>query len=306
MQAIRIHKFGESDVLEIDTLPDPVPGQGEVLVTVIASSVNPVDYKIRKGGYLPEDQLPITPGRDIAGVVRRCGPGVKAYEPGAEIFALLPPDRGGHAELVAVPEAACALKPERLDFVESAAVPLAALTAWQGLFDHGELRRGQSVLILGAAGGVGHMAVQFAKTIGAEVFATCGPDDIDFLIQLGVDHVIDYRIMRFEEEARDVDLVFDLVGGEVLDRAFTVLKHGGVLVSALQPPDPEKARTAGVRGVRYMAEPNGRQLTEIARLIDAGKVAPQVDRTYPLSQTAQAEDWLEHHHVRGKVVIKVH
>jgi NADPH:quinone reductase-like Zn-dependent oxidoreductase len=306
MHAVRIHEFGGPEVLKLEDLPDPEPGRGEILVEVRASSVNPVDYKIRNGGFLPPEQLPITLGRDLSGVVRRCGPGERKFEPGQAVYAMLPGDRGGYAEKVAAPEAVCARKPERLDFVQAAAVPLAALTAWQGLFDHGGLAQDQVVLIHGGAGGVGHFAVQFARARGAQVIATCSGEDAGFVLGLGARQVIDYQAERFEDAVEKVDLVFDLIGGDTLARSFAVVRPGGAIVSTLQPPDPQKLAELGLRGAHYRAQPNGDQLEQIGRLIDRGKVTPAVDRTYSLDRAAEAEEWLEHRHVRGKIVLTVH
>jgi NADPH:quinone reductase-like Zn-dependent oxidoreductase len=208
--------------------------------------------------------------------------------------------------MVAIPEQDCAFKPERLDFVQAAAVPLASLTAWQGLFDHGRLQQGQAVLIHGAAGGVGHFAVQFARARGAEAICTCAAEDEGFVLGLGAVRVIDYKAERFEDEVEKVDLVFDLIGGETQARSFQVIRHGGALISTLQQPDAELAAALGVRVGRYTAKPDGEQLAQIARLIDSGRVTPQIDRTYPLARAGEAEDWLERHHVRGKVVLTIH
>jgi NADPH:quinone reductase-like Zn-dependent oxidoreductase len=284
----------------------PEPGPGEVLIRVRASSVNPVDYKIRNGGYLPPDRLPLTLGRDVAGVVDRAGAGVERFSQGAAVYAMLARDRGGYAEFATAKAEDCAPMPGRLDFVQAAAVPLAALTAWQGLFDHGRLESGQSVLIHGAAGGVGHFAVQFARVRGCYVVVTASAADRDFLRALGADEVIDYHHERFEDRiGRKVDLVFDLVAGETQDRSFAVIKPGGALISTLKPPDPAKAAEAQVRGENYVAEPNGAELAEIGRLIDAGLVMPQVARVFPLEQAALAERELETQHVRGKIVLEV-
>jgi NADPH:quinone reductase-like Zn-dependent oxidoreductase len=305
MKAVRIHAFGGPDVQRLEDLPTPEPGPGQVLVQVEASSVNPVDYKIRNGGYLPQDQLPVTLGRDVAGVVRRCGPGVETLHRGDAIYAMLPRDQGAFAEFVALPADLCARKPERLDFVRAAAVPLAALTAWQGLFDEGRLQAGQSVLIHGASGGVGHFAVQFAAARGATVAATCSAEDRDFVRALGATTVVDYKTEDFREMVRDVDLVFDLVGGETQARSWAVLAPGGTLVSTLGAPDPTKAAAQGATGLGYMTEPNGAQLAEIAALIDAGRVTPHVERVLPLDAAAEAERQLETEHVRGKLVLQV-
>jgi NADPH:quinone reductase-like Zn-dependent oxidoreductase len=183
---------------------------------------------------------------------------------------------------------------------------MAGLTAYQFLFDHVRLPTGWTVLVNGAAGGVGHFAVQFAKARGAEVFATCSGQDIGFVRSLGADQVIDYKAERFEDEVEKVDLVYDLIAGETQQRSFSILRRGGVLVSTLTEPDQKLCQQYGVRGLRYTAQPNGDQLAKIGRLIDTGRVTPAIDRTYPLARAADAEDWLEHHHVRGKIVLTVH
>ena len=306
MKAIRIHEFGGPEVLRVEDLAAPEPGPGEVLIRVRASSVNPVDYKIRNGGYLPPERLPLTLGRDVAGVVDKVGPGVADYAPGSAVYAMLAPEQGGYAEFVTAKAEHCAPMPGRLDFVQAAAVPLAALTAWQGLFDHGGLESGQTVLIHGAAGGVGHFAVQFCRVRGCFVHVTASPEDRDFLRALGADEVIDYHAERFEDRVRKVDLVFDLVAGETQDRSFAVLKEGGALISTLKEPDQQKAARMHLRAAKhYMAQPNGAELAEIGKLIDMGLVMPQVTRVFPLEQAAQAEKTLETEHVRGKIVLQV-
>ena len=290
----------------MDEVPVPEPGPGQMRIRVQAASVNPVDYKIRRGGYLPADKLPITLGRDVAGVVERLGPGVDgAFREGSAVFAMLERDNGGNAELTLARPDICAPVPRGLDAVQAGAIPLAGLTAWQGLFDHGGLQEGQRVLIHGGAGGVGHLAVQFAKARGAQVFATCAGQDAEFVHGLGADVVIDYKAERFEDRARDLDVVFDLVAGEVQDRSWAVLRQGGILVSTLAEPDQQKAAARGARGTRYMAQPNGAELREIAGLVEDGRVRAHVDRTFPLAAVAEAHRVLEHEHVRGKIVLQV-
>ncbi|MER8769713.1 NADP-dependent oxidoreductase [Mesorhizobium sp. M0092] len=184
-------------------------------------------------------------------------------------------------------------------------MPLAGLTAWQGLFDHGGLKSGQRVLIHGGAGGVGHLAVQFAKVAGAFVATTVSAQDFNFVRALGADQAVDYKNQRFEEVVEDVNLVFDLVAGETQDRSWDVLKPGGTLVSTLSEPSAEKARQHRARGVSYLTKPNAAQLAEISRLIDAGKVRPFVQAIYPLEDVAKAEERLEKQHTRGKIVLQV-
>jgi NADPH:quinone reductase-like Zn-dependent oxidoreductase len=307
MKAIRIHEFGDIDVLKLEDLPQPTPMAGEVLIEVRAASVNPVDYKIREGRYpaVTADKLPVTLGRDVAGIVTAIGEGVARFQAGAEVFAMLPQDRGGYAEWVTAPADVCARKPATLDMVQAASVPLAALTAWQGLFTHGGLKAGQRVLIHGASGGVGTFAVQFAKAKGAEVFATASAENRAFVQGLGADRVIDYHAERFEEIVRDADLVYDLVGGETEERSWQVLRRGGTLISTVHQPDADKAAAAGVMAKRYTAQPDGGQLKEIAGLIDDGRVKIAIDRVYHLDQAAEAERHLKDDHVVGKVVLKV-
>lgn len=307
MKAVRIHEFGGVDVLKLEDLPKPVPGPGEVSIEVKAASVNPVDYKIREGRYPPvtADTLPVTLGRDVAGVVDALGEGVTTFQAGDAVFAMLPPDRGGYAEWVLAPAEVCARKPAVLDMAQAASVPLAALTAWQGLFTHGGLNQGQRVLIHGASGGVGSFAVQFAKIKGAEVFATASADARGYVQSLGADRVIDYHAERFEEIVHGADLVYDLIGGETQDRSWPVLKRGGTLVSTVGQPDERKAAAAGASGKRYTAQPDGGQLRQIAALIDAGRVKVAIDAVYALDDAAEAERHLEDDHVVGKVVLKV-
>jgi NADPH:quinone reductase-like Zn-dependent oxidoreductase len=306
MKAVRIHTFGGPDVITVEDVPRPQPGPGEVLVKVQAASVNPVDYKIRSGEFKPVGlQMPLTLGRDISGVVEQVGPGVTNVKAGDAVYALLDRDHGGYAEYTVVRADALAPKPQSIDHIHAAGVPLAASTAWQALFDHGKLQAGERVLIHGAAGGVGHFAVQFAKDRGAYVIATARIDDLDLLRRLGADEVIDYRTERFEDRARDIDLVVDLVAGETQERSWSVLKDGGRLVSTLRPPSHEQAARHHARGEVFMAEPDGEELREIARLIDDGKVSVFVQRTLPLAEARRALEHLEHEHVRGKVVLEV-
>ncbi len=307
MKAIRIHSFGGRDALTFESLPTPQPGRGELLVKIRAASVNPVDAKIREGKY-PEvkaDKLPYTLGRDLSGTVEAVGPETDGFTVGMPIFAYIGIDRGAYADhaIVRVDEAVA--KPRAIDHTEAAAVPLAAITAWQGLVDHGQLAAGKRVLVHGGAGGVGHFAIQFAKNAGAWVATTAAADDVDFVRSLGADLAIDYRAERFEEKVHDLDLVFDLIAGETQDRSWQVLREGGSLVSTLTPPSPEKAEALRLRAIRYTARPNAAQLADIAALIETGKVKVHVDRTFPLAEAGAAQDFPRSQHVRGKLVLTV-
>ena len=212
---------------------------------------------------------------------------------------------GAYAEYIAVRESELALKPKSLHHVHAAAVPVGALTAWQALFDTGQLEAGQRVLIHAGAGGVGHLAIQLAKWKNAHVVATASTKNQEFLRELGADETIDYTQQRFEDVARDIDIVLDLIGGETQERSWQVLKKGGVLLSLVQPPSAEKAKELGVRATFVAGHPNGAQLAEIAKLIDAGKVKPTVDRILPLSEARRAHELSKSGHTRGKIVLRV-
>ncbi|WP_261323132.1 NADP-dependent oxidoreductase [Rhizobium leguminosarum] len=307
MKEVRIHAFGGPEVLSIDDVPRPQPHDDEVLLRVVASSVNPVDYKIRSGQYGGgrQDNLPIALGRDVSGVVELCGTRAHTLKKGDPIFAMLGHDRGGQAEFVVVKATEMAAKPDNTDHLQAASVPLAGLTAWQALFDHGKLKAGQRVLVHGGAGGVGHFAIQFAKAKGACVATTVSKGDLEFARSLGADQVVDYKNERFEDLVEPVDLVLDLISGETQDRSWAVLKKGGILVSTLSEPSKEKARKRQANGVRFMAQPNAAQLAEIGKLIVEGKVRPHIDAVFDLTEVGKAEARLEKEHVRGKIVLQV-
>jgi len=251
------------------------------LRTTLPASI-PVDYKIRGGKYpaVKADKLPYVLGRDAAGVVEAVGAGVTNFATGDRVYGMPGIDRGGSAEYVVLKESEAAQAPTALNNVAAAAVPLAGLTAWQGLFRHGGLKEGQRVLIHGGSGGVGHFAIQFAKAKGAYVITTVSTQHAEFVRRLGADQVIDYKRQRFEDEVGDIDVVFDLIAGETQDRSWSVLKKGGVLVSTLAEPSQQKAEALGVHALRYTAEESGAELREIAALINAGQVRPAIYRRH--------------------------
>ena len=304
---IRIHRFGGPDVLQLDTIEPSAPDAGQVLVAVYAASVNPVDFKIRSGKYpsVRDDRLPYTLGRDVSGVVEKCGAQATRFKVGDEVFGMVGIYGGGYAEHVVLEQHAIAAKPSGLDHVHAAAIPLAGQTAWQGLFRHGGLKAGQSVLIHGGSGGVGHFAVQFAKAKGARVLTTVSTENVEFARSLGADVVIDYKKQRFEDVASDLDFVFDLIDGETRERSWKLLRKGGVLISTLTEPSPDKARESGVRAMRYTVEANGEELAEIGTLVASGKVKPHVQKTFPLRAAAEALAAVENGHSVGKVVLTV-
>lgn len=307
MRAVRIHEFGGPDVMKLEDVPKPSPESDEVLIRIEAASVNPVDAKIREGKYPPitTADLPYTLGRDAAGEIVAVGDKVKGFTVGEKVFVFLDPKRGGYQEYVLARVSEIAYSPATLHTVQAAGVPLAGITAWQGLFDHGGLKAGQRVLIHAGAGGVGHLAVQFAKAKGAWVATTVSTKDMEFVRSLGADLVIDYRQNRFEDMMGKVDLVFDLIAGETQTRSFDVLDRGGALISTLQQPDEQKAKEYGVRVGRYTAQPNGKQLGEIAGLIDDGSVRVVVGKVFPLEQFKEAQASLEKDHLQGKIVLQV-
>ncbi len=306
MKAVRFHQFGGPEVLQYEDVPKPEPQVGQVLVRVHAAGVNPVDWKLREGWLralnLP---LPITNGGDVSGVVEAIGPGVTEFKVGDAVFGgtgLM----GGYAEYIAVAAAALARKPTSLDHIQAASVPLAALTGWQALFDVGGLKPGQRVLIHAAAGGIGSLAVQFARLHGAHVIGTASAGNVDYVRGLGAHEVIDYQKAPFETAVRDVDLVLDLIGGEVESRSWSVLKPGGLLVGVVGvQPSAENANAAGVRCAAIFMAPNGDQLGHIAGLIDGGKVKVTVSGTHSLADAAEAQELVRQGHTRGKFVLRI-
>ncbi len=306
MRAIRIHQYGGPEVLAQVEMQRPTPGANEVLIKVKAASVNPLDWKLRAGhmkDFLPLT-LPVTLGSDVSGTVEEVGPGAARFKRGDEVYASLGLEGGGYAEYAVAKEAIVAEKPSTLDHVQAASVPVVGLTAWQALFEVAQLRAGQKVLIHAAAGGVGNFAVQFAKAKGAYVIGTASSKNQAFLGELGVDKAVDYKKTRFEDVVHDADVVLDTIGGDTQERSFKALKKGGILVSIVQPPSQELAAKHGVRALFYGAHPSSSDLTEIARLIDSGKVKTVVETILPLAEARRAHELSESGHGRGKIVLK--
>ena len=303
MHALLIRHFGGPEAVEFADLPVPEPRDGELLLKVEAASLNPVDWKIRSGKYpaVKEDQLPYVLGRDLCGTVITSNDA--GLPPGTLVHGLMATGHGSFAQYVVAHANELARVPGALDRITAAAVPLAGLTAWQGLFDHGQLQAGQRVLIHAGAGGVGHLAVQFAKARGATVITTVSSHDVDFVRSLGADQVIAHDKERFDDLVRDVDLVYDLIGGETQERSWPLLKKGGTLVCTVAEPPQDKAQAHGVRALRYMARPDADQLREIDALIQSGKVKPHVARRYAYGDAKEALRSLEQGHTTGKLVL---
>lgn len=308
MKAVRIHAYGGPDVLTYEDVPRPQPADDELLIRIYAAAVNPVDWKVREG-YLKEmlgHRLPLIPGWDVSGVVTEIGAQVSRFKVGDEIYSRPDIKRdGAYAEYIVIRESEAAFKPKSLDHVQAAAIPLAALTAWQSLLDAAGLAEGQRVLIHAAAGGVGGFAVQLAKWRGAYVIGTASEPKHDYLRSLGADEVIDYRTTPFESVVKDVDIVFDTLAGDTQERSWQVLKKGGILVSILQPPSPEQAAAHGVRQAFVFVQPHAEQLRQLAQLADAGQLRPCVTQVLPLAEARQAQQQSQQGHTRGKIVLKV-
>jgi NADPH:quinone reductase-like Zn-dependent oxidoreductase len=307
-KAVRIHAFGSPDVITLEDIERPTPMEGEVLVQVKAAGVGPWDAWIRAGKSAMPQPLPLTLGSDLSGIVEAVGPGVTQFKRGDSVFGVTNPRFvGAYAEYATAAASMIAKKPVRIADVEAASVPVVAVTAWQALFDHGQLQPGQSVLVHGAAGNVGSYAVQFARHAKLNVIATATGVDVDYVRSLGANQVIDFRMERFEEIARDLDAVIDLVGGETQQRSFSTLKPGGVLVSTVSPPDQELASKHGVRALFFLVEVTTERLEHIAAAIDANELAPSVGTVLPLATARTAHEMLEgtRPHPRGKIVLRV-
>ena len=308
MRAVIQNAVGGPDVLFVAEQPDPSPKPGEVLVRVKAAGINPVDGAVRGGFYPLLGEPPFILGWDISGTVAALGAGVTEFKVGDDVFGMphFPKQAGAYAELATAPVDEIAAKPAAIDHAHAAELPLAGLTAWQGLVRHGDLQAGQRALIHAGAGGVGHLAVQIAKARGAYVIATTSPDKTDFARALGADEVIDYTRDDFTRKAGNVDLVLDPIGGDHADQSLEVLRDGGVLVSLLNVHDATRAKASarGIRVERMSVVPDRDGLVELARLVDASKLSPHVAKTFPLEQAGAAHAFLATRPI-GKVVLTV-
>ncbi|KQU73771.1 NADPH:quinone reductase [Aminobacter sp. DSM 101952] len=306
MRAITQTTVGGPEVLELANVPAPQPKPGEVLIRTRAAGVNPVDAAVR-GGYYPLLGEPaFTVGWDVSGTVEAVGSGVTDLAPGDEVFGMprFPAEAAAYAELVTAPASELARKPETLDHLDAGALPLAGLTAWQGLVTFGRLKAGDRVLIQAGAGGVGHLAVQIAKARGAYVIATASPGKVDFVRSLGADEVIDYTSNDFIAKAGPVDMVFEALGGDHPEKSLKVLKNGGTLVVLLGATDKAaaEAETRGIRIERISVRPDRAGLEELAKLVEAGKLKVHVARSFPLAEAAAAHSFLADKPI-GKVVL---
>ncbi|WP_330208045.1 NADP-dependent oxidoreductase [Pseudomonas sp. AM14(2022)] len=288
MKAIRVYEYGNPEVLQLEDIADPVAGEGEVLIEVAGAGVNPIDWKVLSGAmkaFIPLP-LPFTPGVEVSGKVIATGPGVTQFKLGDEVFGFIN-IVGGYASKAVAPVSKLALKPQSLSALQAGAVPATALTAWQALTEHAGVQRRQKVLIHAAAGGVGSMAVQIAKYLGAEVIATASASNHAYLKQFGADYVIDYTTRAFDELVSEVDVVLDLVGGDTQNRSFRVLKRGGLLISPVSAPSITLANDYGVTPINFATRSDGAQLSLIAELFDRGHLTVDVE-VFPLSEAQRA------------------
>ena len=299
MHAVVIHETGKLDVLRYEQADRPEPGEGEVLIRVRAGSVNPVDWKYRRG--LSERQLPAVLGNDVSGTVEVSR--AATFAEGDEVFGIVA--SGGYAEFATASAAAIASKPVGVSHDQAAAIPVAGMTAWQALFDSGALERGQTALIAGAAGGVGHLAVQFAKVAGARVIGTGSSRNRDFVLGLGADEYVDYTEQDVGQAVSGVDVAFDTVGGDTTQSLVPTVHEEGVLVTIANAPPEDAARARGARAELLVMSPSSELLARIAELVAGGEVRVEISEMLPLTEVQQAHELSESGHARGKIVLTV-
>ncbi|MDP3261838.1 MAG: NADP-dependent oxidoreductase [Tabrizicola sp.] len=306
MKAARIHAYGASSEIRIEDAPLPMLNDDDVLIRVVATSVNPVDWKIRKGylkAFIPYE-MPLIMGWDVSGVVEKTGPAVTRFKPGDAVYSR--PDiarNGAYAEYVAVRETEIAFKPATISHVEAASLPLVSITAWEALFTTANLTPGQRVLIHAGAGGVGSIAVQLARAKGAHVTTTASAPKSALVRSLGADEVIDYHAQDFANVAKDMDVVFDTIGGEVQEKSWGVLKPGGMLVSITDRPSEDRAKAMGKRAGYVFIGPNAAILKDLGQMVDLGQIRPLIAAEFGLNDTAKAQDFSETGRATGKIVI---
>ena len=311
MKALKIKSYGGIENLElVADAQEPTLMDGQLLVEVKAASINPIDYKIREG-YLQQMvplQLPATIGGDFSGIVKKTGNNVNGFKVGDHVYGqaiVLNGGSGSFAELAATNASNTALKPQQADYVEAAALPLAGVSALQAIRTTMNLTQGQKILIHGGAGGIGSIAIQIAKSIGAFVATTVSAKDRNFVKELGADVIIDYHTQNFEEELKDFDAVFDTAGGETTDKSFKVLRNGGTLVSLLGQPNGELAKAKNIKAVAQMTATTTEHLDLLRQLVDSGKIKVFVDCTFQFDKAKDAFSFAEHNHPQGKVVVKI-
>ncbi len=297
MQAVVMHETGGPEVLSHEEAERPEPGEGEVLIRVRAASVNPVDWKYRRG-YV-DRPLPAVLGSDVSGTVESSR--AEGFAEGDEVFGMVA--SGGYAEFATASAAAIAKKPDGVTHEQAAAIPVAGMTAWQALFDRGALERGQTALIAGAAGGVGHFAVQFARHAGVRAIGTGSARNRDFVLGLGAEEYVDYTEQEAGEAVSDADVAFDTVGGQTTESLLPAVREGGILVTIAAAPPEEAAQQRGVRAELLVMSPSSEQLARIAELVAAGEVSVEIAEAIPLAEVQRAHELSESGHTRGKLVL---
>jgi NADPH:quinone reductase-like Zn-dependent oxidoreductase len=308
MGAWRIHRFGSPDVMVLECVPRPEPGASEVLVKVCAAGVGPWDAWIRSGKSALPQPLPLTLGSDLAGEIEAAGIGVSHFGVRDKVFGVTNQRFvGAYAQYAIASAPMLAAKPDRLSFDEAASLPVVAVTAWQALFDHARLQRGQTALIHGAAGNVGGYAVQLARRAGIRCIATAGREDMDYVRALGAERIIDYRAQKFDEEVTRVDAVIDLVGGDTQARSFKTVSPGGRLISTVSEPDQALAASHNVEAVFFLVEVTTGRLERIAELVDRGELKTHVGEVLPFSEAPRAHMMLDGQlpSPKGKIVLHV-
>lgn len=310
MKAIRINKYGGSEVLKINNITKPQLAKNQVLVRVYAAGINPFDVKLCQGLYkdLIPLQFPVTLGGDFAGIVIEVEASVTDFKEGDKVYGqaiVLGGGSGGWAEFAAANAKGIAKKPQKTNFIESAALPLVGSSAVQALEEHIKLTSGQKILVHGGAGGIGHIAIQLAKAKGAYVATTVSANDKEFVHEVGADEVIDYKNQKFEKLLKDFDAVFDTVGGETTDRSFKVLKKGGVIVSMLGQPSKVLAQEHGVRVIGQNTQTDKDHLDRLRKWADEGKIKAHIDKIFPLEEVKEAFKYKEKESPRGKIVLKI-
>ena len=311
MKAIQIQSYGKPDIIEVNqNAPTPSLTPGHVLVQVHASCINAIDWKISLGMFAKMMPLPfpITLGGDFAGVVTQVPEGVNDFAVGDEVYGsaiVVGGGSGSMAQYANAPTQSIALRPKETTWEESAALPLVGVSALQALTEHIKLQKGQKILIHGGAGGIGSTAIQLAKYLGAYVATTVKEEDFDFVKKLGADEVIDYKTQQFETILKDMDAVYDTVGGETAEKSLDVLKKNGTIVSMVGQPNPEKAKKLGVVSIGQQTRITPERLLQLTQLVDEGHIKIQIDKVYPLDEAREAFAYQEDVHPRGKVVIRV-
>lgn len=332
MKALILKRYGKSNQLEFTDIPRPKIKPNEILVQVHAAGLNPIDYLIPKGAFklILKFQLPVTMGSDLAGIVVEVGSRVTRFKTGDSVFAsIFDLGAGALAEFAVVPESAAAIKPVNLDFVQAASIPMVGLTSWQALKDRAHLKPGQKVFIPAGSGGIGTFAIQLAKHLGATVGTTTSTGNVSLVQRLGADEVVDYKKQEFENVLQDYDVVLGTIKGDGIEKSLKILKPNSSVVSLIGPPDAAFARARGMnflmkfifglisnkiirqarkRGAEYsflFLHPDGHQLAEISKLLNAGHIIPVIDKVFPFGQIKEALTYLEEGRAKGKVVIKV-